>query len=289
MSRIAEDRASRLAGASEVPTEPISSPSPTGTLPVSAIENEIPTYRAISPMAVVALICGIVALLSFAHPAFLLSALAAIVLGIQADRKIRRLSDILTGRELAQAGIALGLVFGLASITTTAVQDWILAREAAKFARIYEKVLSTGSMEEAMWFTQAPRVRTGRTPQDLYAEMRKAMGNSPTMDQTGDKITKIKSEIADEGAKLEFSKIEQHGKENLGVYAAALYEMHHPKGKGAHEGEAHDGEEFALVVLKGAVVNRKYEWWVEAIAFPYQPASFKPTVAPVDDGHGHAH
>src|SRR4051812_13815429 len=147
-------------------------------------------------MAVVALICGIVALLSFAHPVFLLSAAAAILLGLLADRKIRRLSDVLTGRELAQSGIALGLVFGLASITTTAVQDWILSREAAKFARLYEKVLGTGTLEQAMWFTQAPRIRAGKSPQDLYAEMKKMMGNSPTLDQHEVNIKKLKSEIA---------------------------------------------------------------------------------------------
>ena len=87
-----------------MPIEPISSPSPTGTVPVSAIENEIPTYRAISPMAVVALICGIIALLSFAHPAFLLSAGAAILLGILADRKIRLVLDEAARRWLGDAG-----------------------------------------------------------------------------------------------------------------------------------------------------------------------------------------
>jgi hypothetical protein len=269
---------------SEVPIEPNLTPSPTGTLPVSAIENEIPTYRAISALAVLSLVCGILAVLSFAHPFFLISSAAAIVLGILADRKIRRLSDVLTGREIAQAGIALGLIFGLASITTASVQNWIVSREAAKFAKNYENVINTGSLEEANWYGKNPQVRSGKTPQELDAEIKKSAHNSFQLEGEQAALKKLKAEITAEGAKLRFVKIEQHGKEKMEVFAAALYELHHPAGK-EHPG----GEEFVLAVLKGWNANRKYDWWVENLAYPYQPASYKPTATPVDDGHGHAH
>src|SRR4051812_36579404 len=162
-------------------------------------------------MAVVALICGIIALLSFAHPVFLLSAGAAILLGILADRKIRRLSDVLTGRQIAQAGIALGLIFGLSAITTTSVQAWILRREATKFARTFENVINTGTFDDAVWYSQNPRARAGKTPADLVAEMKKSIGGPLAVDMEQAALKKLKTEMAETGAKVEFVKIEQQG------------------------------------------------------------------------------
>ena len=71
-----------------MPIEPNLTQPTTETLPASAIENEIPTYRAISALAVFSLICGVLAVLSFAHGSFLISAAAAIVLGILADGQL---------------------------------------------------------------------------------------------------------------------------------------------------------------------------------------------------------
>jgi len=96
----------------------------------SAIENELPAYRAISPQAVVALICGLLAILSFANLYFLAFAAAAIGLGLLAERKIRRDPEIWTGRGLAHAGAALGLVFGLSAVTSEVVQGYLRSRSA---------------------------------------------------------------------------------------------------------------------------------------------------------------
>jgi hypothetical protein len=267
-----------------VPIEPKISPYPNESLPVSPIENEIPTYRAISPQAVFSLICGVLAVLSFAHWIFLISAALAIVLGILADRKIVRMSDVLTGREIAQAGIALGLIFGLASITTMAVQGWIQVREATKFAKTYRDVLGNGTLEEILWYGQNPVVRKGKSPKELVAEMQKAMRGPGMFELENATVTKLKSHLADEGAKLRFVKIEKYGRDKLDYYASALFELEQPTSMGHPE-----GEEFVLVVLKGWNSNRKFDWWVESLAFPYQPDSYKPTPKPVDDGHGHAH
>ena len=90
----------------------------------SVIENELPTYRAISPRAVFSLICGILALFSLAHPFFYVFAVLAVVLGLSADRNIQRYPDMLTGRGLAKAGAAMGLIFGLGVFTVTTVQGY---------------------------------------------------------------------------------------------------------------------------------------------------------------------
>jgi len=252
--------------------------------PASAIENEIPTYRAISTAAVISLICGVLAIFSFAHWMFLTCAVAAIVLGVLADRNIRRMPDVLTGRGLAQAGMGLGLIFGLASITTAAVQDGIVTMEARKFARVYETVLQKGSLEEAMWFEQHPEVRSGKTPEQIASELRQSMRGGLTLEMEKAALVNLRSKIHDHSATIHFSELEQHGKDGLNVYAAALYELDPAAGKPLPQ-----EERFAMAFMKGTVRNRRYEWWIERVTYPYQPSTFKPPVAKPDDGHGHAH
>jgi hypothetical protein len=274
----------RLAGVPEVSTEPNTTTQTSTTIPTSAIENEIPTYRAISPEAVLSLICGVLSLFSFAHWLFLSFAAVAIVLGVLADRKIVRLADVLTGRGIAQAGITLGLVFGLASITTATVQDWILVREAQKFARTYHDVLEKGTLEQALWYGQAPPVRSGKTPEEIADELRKSMRMGGMLEMENATLAKLRSRVHDDKADVHFSKIEVRGKEGLNVFAGALYELHPSAGK-----PIPDSERFALVLIKGMVQNRRYDWWVERIVYPYTPASYKPVDKPADDGHGHSH
>src|SRR5260370_23072337 len=126
------------------------------TATVSAIENELPTYRAISPGAVVSLIFGILAVLSFASWYFLAFAAAAIVVGVLSGRKIQKMPDVLTGNGIAQAGIALGRIFGLTAVTIVTVQSALRERQAAAFGPAYEKVLSKGSPNYLLFYNPPP-------------------------------------------------------------------------------------------------------------------------------------
>ena len=63
----------------------------------SVIENELPTYRAISATAISSVVCGVLSVCSFAHPVFYVFSILAIGLGIMAHRAIRRYPDMLTG------------------------------------------------------------------------------------------------------------------------------------------------------------------------------------------------
>jgi hypothetical protein len=253
-------------------------------VPASVIENEIPTYRAISPQAVVSLICGILAIMSFAHWSFLICAVAAVALGFLADRRIVQQSDVLTGRGIAQAGVALGLIFGLSSVTTAAVQDWFLVQQASRFAKTYEGVLNKGSFEDAIWYGQNPLARTGKTPQQIMTEIKKSRSGGSMFDLEQAALIRLRGRLNEGGADIRFSGIEQHGMERRDPYAAARYELH-------SEGSTPlpEEERYAIVLLKGLNVNHRYEWWVERVGFPYTPDSYKPTVKPPDDGHGHAH
>ena len=252
------------------------------TPPASAIENEIPTYRAISPQAVASVILGVLAVLSFAHWIFLVCAAGAIVLGILADRKIVRQNDVLTGRGIAQAGIALGLIFGLSALTTTAVQNWLLVNQATKFAKIYEGVLNKGSFDDAIWYGQPPMYRSGKTPLEVVTEMKKSRPGGSMFDMEHMPLMRLRERLNEGGADIRLSEIEQYGKEGLNAFAAVRYELY-----AAGSTPLPEEERFAVVLLKGLPRGQRFDWWVEKVGFPYKPKSFQPITKPVDDGHGH--
>ena len=102
---------------STIDTEPVASG------PV--IENEIPTYRAISARAIFSVAFGVLSACTLAHPFFYVFAILAIGFGIWAHLKIQQFPDMLTGQGLANVGIGLGLVFGLASGTFSTVQYFV--------------------------------------------------------------------------------------------------------------------------------------------------------------------
>ncbi len=254
--------------------------------PASAIENEIPAYRAISPLAITSLILGALSILTFAHWFFLGCALAAVVLGFLADRKIGRFSDVLTGRGFAQAGIGLGLIFGLAAVTTSAVQGYLRTSAASRFATAYAQVLQdkNKTLEDALWYQVPPDVRKTKTSSQIAKEMKESMPDPAAFEMQVAPLRNLKARLEkDKDTKLRFSKIESHGVDGLSTFATALLELTEPDPKHDH------GDEFAMVVMKSDNTNRQYEWKVEEFQYPYKPATYVPTAKPVDDGHGHAH
>ena len=252
--------------------------------PASAIENEIPAYRAISPLAITSLILGALSILSFAHWFFLSFAVAAVVLGFLADRKIGRFSDVLTGRGFAQAGIGLGLIFGLASVTTSAVQGYLRTSAATRFATAYAQVLQDKSLEDALWYQAPPDERKKKTSDQIAKEMKEGMPDPGAFEMQTASLRQLKTRLEkDKDTKLRFSKIESHGVDGLTTFAAALLELTEPDAKHAH------GDEFAMVVMKADNTKGRYEWRVDEIQYPYKPATYVPAAKPVDDGHGHAH
>jgi len=259
---------------------------PSATEPTrgSAIENEIPAYRAISPGAVISLIFGVLALFCFADYLFLPCAAFAVVIGLLADRKIQRYPEVLTGRGLAQAGIALGLIFGLASVTTGTVQSYLRKYSATKFARGYVKVLKDGGIEDAFWYTRLPDARKNKSPAEVYKEFQSGVREPIVLDSEIGMIKAIQKRLASNpGQEIHFSKIENQSTDGLAIIATALLELHGPPTKPYRD------QEYALLNLKADGRKSRYEWWVESIIYPYEPSTFVPAPKPVDDGHGHGH
>ena len=250
-----------------------------------AIENELPTYRAISTQAVFSILCGVLALFSLAHPIFYLFAILAIVLGFNADRTIQRFPDMLTGRKLAQAGVAMGLIFGLGIFTISTVQGVIRSRNAAVFARHYADVMKTGTLADVLWLGMPPSQRKGFSPVEIMEKMQssKRQENATFEMKTGP-IRALKKRLdSSKEQELHFLQFETEGSEGMVSVALALYEVHGTATKD------HPAEEYALAVLKGTREGKNYQWWVDDIRYPYKRDTAALPEKPVDDGHGHAH
>lgn len=121
-------------------------------------------YRALCPLAVVALLAGLAAWLALLHPALWIVPGVGALLAALALRQIRRSEGELSGRWIALAGLSLSLVFGAAAPTRLLSDQWWLAREAEQAADQWFALLREGHPERAYQLTIAPHVR--RPPAD---------------------------------------------------------------------------------------------------------------------------
>jgi hypothetical protein len=251
---------------------------------VSAIENEIPTYRAVSTRAVFSLLCGILSALSIAHTSFFTFSVLAIILGLTADRKIQRYPDILTGRGLAQTGAGLGMVFGLGIGTLLFVQNYLRSRSAEEFAKYYVETFRNGSLAEIYWLGMPPAQRKEMSADDVMMKLQSAEQRETMMFEMRNAGVKNLKKRLDQSKDqdLHFVKLEMQSSDGTNLYAAALLEVHGPVTP-----EFPAEEEYALAVLKGKSEGRKHEWWVDELRYPYNPSSYVMPEPPIDDGHGH--
>ncbi|MHC5537832.1 DUF4190 domain-containing protein [Singulisphaera rosea] len=251
----------------------------------SGIDNEIPAYRAINPYAVLSVLLGILGLLSFTSPYFLTFSVIAVLLGLYADRRIKKDPEIWTGRTLAQIGTTLGVAFGFGAITMTMVTGYLRKQDASRFAAKYADVLKSEKLENAIWYTASPTMREGKSPDEYYKMLKSQPPEKNVLQMQSGAILAIKKEVEDHpGTEIHFTGIETHGLDGISPYATALIEVHTPPEKGEPE-----KEQTALFLLKQVVHDGKPEWWIDESKFPYQPASYVIESKPVDDGHGHAH
>jgi len=260
----------------------------------SVIENELPTYRAISAIAIFRLVCGGLAVCPFADPIFYVFSVLAVVLGIWAHRTIRRFPDMLTGHGLANAGITLGLVFGLASGTITTVQHLVRSRQAEKFARKYAEILKSPNLGDVLLHTSFPDTVKDKSPEQLRQDFdAKKSDQRQMMEQAmgplGQLLTLRKRLTESKDQDVRFVRIEAVGEDEgrgpqIQIFALALFEVTGPASK-----EFPETRQYALAILKARPKGRQYQWWAETMKFPYVPQSYVAPLKPADDGHGHPH
>jgi hypothetical protein len=262
-------------------------PNPPSATPVeAAIENEIPTYRAISSLAILSLILGLIALFSLIESFFIGVAVLAVAAGLYADWKIRRLPDVLTGRTLAQAGVALGLIAGLGAVTLGYIQSFIRDREAAQFARQYAQILKNRSIAECLFYRLPPEARKDSSPEAAMDQFQKMSRRDPRMFQEQvrpmDELKKRLAKSSD--SRVVFDQVEATAVEGFDTLARVRLKVEAP-------GDGTLGENYALLLLKGKP-GRPYQWSLMRMDYPYVPgrkggADPFPGTEPIGDGHGH--
>jgi prepilin signal peptidase PulO-like enzyme (type II secretory pathway) len=300
-----------------VAAEPIIAKNPALVGNQGAFENEIPTYRALSPLALFSTGCGLLSVLCFVSPNWLVVAVAAVVLGIFADFRIRKVPDLLTGRSFAHAGIAMGLMFGATSLTYGYWSTYILHRESLAFAKEFTKTLNTiktkpvPDTSDVMWYMLEPSYRSGVSPEEARERIAKMVGpeGSAVVANIEMQIRQM-AKFAGPTKPIEIVAIEDSSFQD-GTGTATIL-LHLSDGQSAGHDHAVDkaeakeqmgihsremgiigeGADNALVVLRGLSAPGGYRFFVEQVRYPYLPKSFKP--APLkpkveDDGHGHAH
>jgi hypothetical protein len=263
---------------------------------VAAIENELPTYRAISPLAVGSLVAALIGLLCYTNSWFLISSGVAIVLGAMAIRKIKRQPDVFTGTRLAQAGVVVALVSSLSSVTMSTVQSMLVTQSAERFIKNeLLTVLEARDLDSALWWKTAPEGRVGLDPSQVRKRFEQPSERNATMfEMMAGPVARLVRELKlSPGARLEFRRVEQTGTDGLTPYAFATIRIAWPPEKGDeandHKHDPNEHGELLAVLLKSKREGRRELWWVEDYYYPYTDGSYQPKVKPVDDGHGHGH
>lgn len=131
--------------------------------------EEIP-YQALSGLAVVALLVGLLSWIAFLSPALVVVPLAGFLLSAVALTRIARQSPALIGRKVALAGLVLSLLFGIAAPAERSTYRWLLRREARQVAFQWFDYLRNDQPSDAMGLSIDPLARRPMQEYLLYRE-----------------------------------------------------------------------------------------------------------------------
>ncbi len=247
----------------------------------NSIENEIGSYRAVSPLAVASLFLGLLGGLSFVGRNFLPFAAAAVVVGALAIRSIGRYPDLLTGRRLAEFGIALGLICGLSSFTSSYVRGKMIEQQAAGFAKTFVEALNTKDVGEILFLQMPESQRLTTTPAKFLQEIQEQSAGAFESDPRTMAIKELTNRLersAEETA--HFVKIEGSGYEGIKPVAFAVVELDGPAA------EREPNMRHALLTLHSSDLDGRRTWFVQEIRFPYKSGLM---ATEVESAHGHDH
>ncbi len=280
---------------------PTSSPPFLGPDSDSPIENEIPTYRAISPMSVASLGLGLISALSFTSSLWVAAAALAVLFGVISIRMMNRFPDAWTGRSFAQAGIAMGLVFGLSSQAYSFWSTRILYADAQTFAEKFNETLIAAQKidpidtSDVVWYMIPSAQRRGITPEDAKARLSSVLKSSEKVKNTDDNLRAMITHA--KGVPIELVEVENAVYLDLEAYASVLFQVgalaedkHEHKAGEVHNKEDERGKSYALVRFKGTGGrSNPNRWHVDDIRYPYLPRTDAPPVAKPGGDHGHDH
>jgi len=122
-------------------------------------QDELTQYRPISPLAVIALLVGLVSGLAIFHNLLWLVPVIGIVLSAVALKHTAPPDAIVSGRTAAIIGLAFSVLFGAMAVTTTFVEKRIVDKHAVEFASNWMNIARSGNLPQAAEWMRAPGVR----------------------------------------------------------------------------------------------------------------------------------
>lgn len=247
---------------------PESSTAPTSALfgdEQSAMFDELPAYKSVVPTAVAAPVFGLISILSFTSGYFLIFSVLAIVCALLAFRQIKKFPERSTGAPFARVGLAMGLVFMLASLTITGTQWLLRIKAAGDFAKQYAQVIANGTPEEIIFFHGTPEGREGKPPAQVVEEMKKAMPNPGAFDSMTRPLYDVLALLKTPGHTITYDGLEGDGVDGMRTLAIARLKIAGP-GNAQHPGP----EQFLLVRMNAHNVNGRLVWMVDEFRFPYK-------------------
>jgi hypothetical protein len=122
-------------------------------------DAEVTQYQAISGLAVVGLIVGILSLLALAHPFLWIVPAAGIVLSATALWRIIRDPAALVGRKPALAGLVLSVLFGAMAPADWFTYWYLVDREGRQFAAQWFEFLRRGEVIQSVQLMEPAQSR----------------------------------------------------------------------------------------------------------------------------------
>jgi len=152
-------------------------------------EAALVEYKALSLWAVVSLVLGAFSFLAVFHPLVWIVPLSAVGSAVCSLRSVGRRDAGVTGRRLALAGLALGVLFGTAAPARQITRNWIISSRARAFTTAWLRLVLAGEREAAFEWTlpQSSRQLPGTPLAEYYEDntdegegLQEFFGESPT-------------------------------------------------------------------------------------------------------------
>ena len=163
------------------------------------IGRDTDEYRSLSPLAAVALILGLLSPTALVTPLLLVVPASAAGAALLALAKIRSSDRAQTGARMAQWGLALAVVFGVATFVRDPVRAALMRRQTATLARDWLTLLAEGRIDDSLRLVGSRAIQSLGPPQgDPSAEPPKAedvmviVRSKMQSDSVAERVAKLK-------------------------------------------------------------------------------------------------
>jgi len=124
-----------------------------------ADNDELLTYRAVSKLALLALVLSLLSVLALTHAVFLVLPLLAIGVATLALRQISSSEQAITGRSFAIIAIALAGFAFTSALSRGISRDWIMTSRAEDYSSRWLQLIADGKIYEAHQLTLPEKTR----------------------------------------------------------------------------------------------------------------------------------